>query len=109
MNAWVLADAANGYTWNWRLYAGKGGDSVERDLAHKVILQLVADESLQHKGYVVVTDNFYSSPALFRDLVERGIGACGTACKIRRGIPPAIVSTPLRKGQARIQGGGFGG
>ena len=45
----------------------------------------------------MVTDNFYSSPALFHDLVERGIGACGTASKHRRGIPPAIISAPLRK------------
>ena len=99
MKAWVLADAANGYTWSWKLYTGKEGDSVERNLAHKVVLQLVADERLQHKGYVVVTDNFYSSPALFRDLVEQGFGACGTARKNRRGIPPVIVSAPLIKGE----------
>ena len=99
MKAWVLADAANSYTWNWKLYAGKEGNSVERGLTHKVVLQLVADDRLQHKGYVVVTDNFYSSPALFSDLVARGIGACGTARKNRRGIPPAVISAPLKKGE----------
>ena len=30
----------------------KRGGSVERNLAHKVVLQLLADERLQHKGYV---------------------------------------------------------
>ena len=36
---------------------------------------------------------------LFRDLVERGMGACGTPRKNRRGISPAIVSAPLSKGE----------
>ena len=27
MKAWVLADAANGYVWDWRLYAGKEDDA----------------------------------------------------------------------------------
>ena len=56
------------------------------------------DDRLLQKGYVVVTDNFYSSPALFRDLVQRGFGACGTAHKDRRGIPPAIWITNLQQG-----------
>ena len=93
--AWVLADAMNGYTWSWKW---KEGGSVETGLAHKVVLELVNDDRLLQKGYVVVTDNFYSSPALFRDLVQRGIGACGTARKDRRSIPPAIRTTNLQRG-----------
>ena len=99
MKAWVLADALNGYTWNWKLYTGKEGDHVERGLAQRVVMDLVDDERLQQKGYVVVTDNFYSSPALFRDLVMKGIGACGTARKNRSGIPPAVQSASLKKGE----------
>ena len=98
MKAWVLADAMNGYTWSWKLYTGKEGGSVETGLAHRVVLELVDDDRLLQKGYVVVTDNFYSSPALFRDLVQRGFGACGTARKDRRGIPPAIRTTNLQRG-----------
>ena len=59
-------------------------------LAHRVVLELVDDVRLQQKGYVVVMDNFYSSPALFHQLVQRGFGAVGTARKGRRGIPLAI-------------------
>ena len=85
--SWVLADAVNGYTWNWKLYTGKKERQVVTGLAHRVVLELLDDVRLQQKGYVVITDNFYS---LFRDLLQRGFGACGTARKDRRGIPPAI-------------------
>ena len=74
----MLADAQTGYTWGWKLYTGKEGDRGDKGLAHGVVLELVDAERVQDKGYVVVTDNFYSSPALFCDLQQRGFGACGT-------------------------------
>ena len=52
-------------------------------LAHDVVMELVRDDRLEGKGYIVVTDNYYTSPALFRDLMERGFGAVGTARKDR--------------------------
>ena len=98
MKAWVLAEAENGYTWGWKLYTGKDGGRSETGLAHGVVLDLVDDERLQGKGYVVVTDNFYSSPGLFRDLVARGFGACGTVRRDRKGLPVEVTDTTLRKG-----------
>ena len=53
----------------------------------------------QHKGHIIVTDNFYSSPALFRDLLSRGFGACGTARKDRRGIQPSVRTANLQRGE----------
>ena len=46
-----------------------------------------------------MTDNFHSSPSLFRELLRRGFGACGTARKNRRGIPRAIRDATLRRGE----------
>ena len=97
--AWVLADSSNGYTWAWKLYTGKEGDGVERGLAHQVVLDLLEDARLEGKGYVVFTDNFYSSPALFCDLVGRGFGACGTARRNRHSIPEVVSDTKLKKGE----------
>ena len=74
MKAWVLADADNAYTWGWKLYTGKEEGQVETGLAHRVVMELVKDERLERKGYVVVTDNFYSSPELFRALCDKGFG-----------------------------------
>ena len=101
MKAWVLADAENGYTWGWKLYTGKEEGQVASGLAHRVVMELVSDDRLENKGYVVVTDNFYSSPELFRALMDKGFGALGTARKDRRGIPPVIRNASLRRGEVR--------
>ena len=61
-------------------------------------MELVEDERLQGKGYVIVTDNVYSRPALFRELKQRGFGACGTTQRDRRGIPPTVCDVKLQRG-----------
>ena len=99
MKAWVLADSGNGYTWGSKLYTGKEGDQRDCGLAEQVVLDLVDDVRLQGKGFVVVTDNFYSSPSLFRELTRRGFGACGTARKNREGLPRAVCDATLRRGE----------
>lgn len=98
MKAWVLAEAENGYTWGWKLYTGKEKERSERGLAHGVVLDLVDDARLQGKGYVVVMDNYYSSPALFQDLVTMGFGACGTVRRDRKGLPLVVTNAILQKG-----------
>ena len=45
-------------------------------LSYDVVMQMV--EGLQNRGYIVHTDNFYSSPTLFKELVNNGFGAVGT-------------------------------
>ena len=81
------------------MYTGKEGDRGDKGLVHGVVLELVDDERLQDKGYVVVTDNFYSSPALFRDQQQRGFGACGTTRRDRRGIPLTVRDAKLQRGE----------
>ena len=81
------------------MYTGKENGATEHGLAHRVVMDLVNDQRLQHKGYIVYTENFYSSPALFKALTDRGFGACGTARKDRRGIPRSISDANIRKGQ----------
>ena len=99
LKAWVLADSTNGYTWAWKLYTGKEANQIEHGLAHRVVVGLVNDHRLEQKGYIVFTDNFYSSPALFKDLTEHGFGACGTARKNRKGITKSVANAHLKKGE----------
>ena len=75
---------------------GKGGGSERLDW-QTVVLDLVDNVRLQGKGFVVVTDNFHSSPSLFRELRRRGFGACGTANRNRKGLPPAIRDATLHR------------
>ena len=99
IKAWVLADASNGYTWAWKLYTGKEEGAVDVGLAHRVVLELTNDDHLMHKGYLVFTDSYYSSPALFRDLQQRGFGACGTVRVNRRGMPESFRTITLKRGE----------
>lgn len=99
LKAWVLADSTNGYTWAWKLYTGKESGTREHGLAHKVVMELVDDPRLKRKGYIVTTDNYYSSPALFRDLTQHGFGACGTARRDCNDIPKSITDAILKKGE----------
>ena len=102
MKAWVLADAANGYVWNWKLYAGKEEAAPDSSLglAHRVVLDLLEDDRLKNKGYHVYMDNFYSSPSLFKDLQAEGFESCGTLRSNRKGIPDDLKSAKLRKGES---------
>lgn len=103
MKAWILADAANGYVWNWKLYTGKEDVPASNlGLAHRVVLDLLDDDRLRNKGYRVFTDNFYSSPALFQDLLEEGFEACGTLRSNRKGIPEDVKAARLRKGESHF-------
>ena len=86
---WVLCDSANGYTWNFLVYRGKAGEAVSsKGLSEDVIINMV--EGLENQGYIIYTDNFYSSPTLFTDLVNKGFGAVGTIDHTRRGCPAAL-------------------
>ena len=99
MKAWVLADSLNGYVWGWKLYTGKEGRDSGQGLAHRVVVDLLADPRPEGKGHLIYTDNFYSSPALFKELTKKGFGACGTVRRDRRGIPVVVRETKLRRGE----------
>ena len=69
---WVLCDSANSYTWNFFVYRGKAGEAVSsKGLSYNVVMNMV--EGLENQGYNGYMDNFYSSPTLFSDLVNKGL------------------------------------
>jgi len=50
-------------------------------------------------------DNYFTSPALFDDLFQRKISACGTVCHDRHGMPRDIgpKSLKLKRGDIATQ------
>ena len=91
---WVRADSTNGYVSDFSVYTGKEG-AVEKDLGGKVVKKLV--EPLAGGHYHVFFDNYFSSVKLFQDLLERGVYACGTFRRDRKGVPQAIKDIKLGK------------
>ena len=63
-------------------------------LSYDVVMQMV--EVLQNRGYVVYTDNFYSSPTQIKELVNNGFGAVGTMDPTHRECP-VVLNNQKRK------------
>ena len=64
-------------------------------------------EGHEGRGHHIFTDNFYSSPALFRELRDHGFEACGTARENRKGMPDEFRAK-LKKGEMKtvsLEGG----
>lgn len=64
IKVWAMADASNGYILRQQIYTGKNVEqgTPKVGLGARVVLDLTVD--YQHKNYIVVTDNFYTSPIL---------------------------------------------
>ncbi|XP_008434350.1 piggyBac transposable element-derived protein 4-like [Poecilia reticulata] len=83
---YVLADSSNGYIWDYFIYEGKADPNGGKGLTHDAVQKLLNTKVLG-TGYKLYVDNFYTSPALFTDLLEKRIWACGAIKANRNGFP----------------------
>ena len=87
IKAFVLADARNGYVSRFQIYTGKNSAIAVQGpgLCTRVVLELL--DGLETKGLKVYVDNYYTSPALFLALYDKGVNACGTVRPNRKYFP----------------------
>ena len=78
---------------NSKIYPGKEGDGVQRDLGRKAVMYV----TYLDKGYYVFMDNYYTSVTLFEELEERNTLACGTVRSNRSGLPKQICGLKEKK------------
>uniref|UniRef100_A0A8C7X1T9 PiggyBac transposable element-derived protein domain-containing protein n=1 Tax=Oryzias sinensis TaxID=183150 RepID=A0A8C7X1T9_9TELE len=95
LNFFVLADV-NGYTIDYMLHSGEKQRASGKGLAFDVVAELVNREYLG-RGYIVYCDSFYTSPVLFRHLIQQGFGACGMYKQGRTGVPTTKLNALNRK------------
>lgn len=108
IKVFILADSNTGYVYQLRIYFGKETDLMQdSSLLHTTHVVLTLVEPLQGLGHHVITDRFYSSPELAKELEQRGLVFTGTVQVNCRGMPLAVNSTTdshLQRGKEGIQG-----
>ncbi|XP_066569538.1 piggyBac transposable element-derived protein 4 [Amia ocellicauda] len=94
----ILADSYNGYTTDFTVYTGKGKFPTGLGLSYDAVVGLL-DKPYLGNGYHVYCDNFYTSPHLFRHLLSKGFGACGTYRLGMKDSPNTKVNALTSKSQ----------
>ena len=92
IKVFVNSEAKTGYVLTFQVYTGKLSDteSSSKGVAHRVVMDLV--DPYLGKGHWLFTENYYSSPALFLDLLEHNTYATGTVRPNRKNYPEILKS-----------------
>jgi hypothetical protein len=100
IKSFLICDFKTGFVQDFIIYSGKKTEikssKLVKDLdkSGEVVLTLL--KPYLGKGHMVITDNWYTSPNLYRVLSENHTNGFGTAKKNRKGMP--IIDEKLQKG-----------
>jgi len=85
-----------GYTYDMSMYLGKQRQHATAQITamHGTMLQVI--RRVEGLGHKIFMDNYFTSPALFDDLFQRKINACGTVRHDKRGMPWDIGPKSLK-------------
>ena len=95
---WSLAESKTGYLHRFQVYTGKENNTQEKGLPHRVVSELVSH--LHYTNVRVYMDNYYTGVDLLTSLHARGIYACGTIRRNRKGLP--ALDTKLEKHEFQV-------
>ncbi|VEN43200.1 unnamed protein product [Callosobruchus maculatus] len=87
----------NGYTYNIKVYSGKGDSDVATSHSESVVLKLL-EKICPKEGRVLFADSFYSGIDLAAKLYGMKILYCGTLRANRRGVPKEFKNK-MRRGE----------
>lgn len=96
---------SSGYLVNVDIYTGKKEtlDTAETDcktlgLTDQTVLQLM--QPILDKGHMLFVDSRFTSPLLFKLLINHGTTACGIVKKHRAQFPPQFTSKKMKSGES---------
>lgn len=96
-----LCESESGYIWNSLIYTGKDtifmSEYENHERSTKIVMTLIHD--LKGQGYLVTTDNYYTSPELAELLLNCRTDICGTLRASRGGLPQRIKNEKVKKGE----------
>ena len=92
----VNSESSTGYVLTYYVYTSASG-SGEKGSVHKTVMKLMS--KYLNKNFTLYTDNFCTSPLLFKELLENKTCACGT---VRQIGTKELKSTFLKRLQYRF-------
>ena len=101
IKVWVISESKTGYVLDFQVYTGATDDVLKDGLGYRVVMDLI--EQYQHKAHCLFVDNFYSSPKLFIDLLEKEVYCTGTIRTNRKMFPKELIpNTKMKPGSFRF-------
>ena len=97
LKSYELCESGSGYIWKSMIHIGTAMElvqSVDGLVSSRIVLTLA--QELLGKGYCIFMDNWYSSPALYRELHSNGTDAVGTVRLNRKNMPPTLKAKIAR-------------
>ncbi|UYV63933.1 hypothetical protein LAZ67_2006053 [Cordylochernes scorpioides] len=91
---WMLCESKTGYCLRIKPYKGKLSPII-KSLSYDVPMNLFQESSLLGKGYHLITDNFFTSINLAKDLLDSHTFLTGTIRTNRKGLPKTLTSAKL--------------
>lgn len=93
----------DGFTYNLRVYSGKSlqNDTKNQRLSRLIVRNLV--EPYLDKERTLVTNNYYTSYELCKNLKKRKTHLIGTLRKDHKNIPKAVLKKNLKRGETIAQ------
>jgi len=96
---YALSESDSGYIWNAFIHIGTAmqlREAVDGLKSSRIVLTLAED--LFGKGYCIFLDNWYSSPALYRQLALNKTDAVGTV-RLNRKNMPLDLKKKIKRGE----------
>ena len=99
---WCLCDATSSYTCHFEVYKGAADprDRNAEGLTYSLVVRLMEEADLFHRGHHLGLDNYFTSPKLFFDLYAAHTTATGTVRRNRKGLPASCINAKPANKQA---------
>ncbi|XP_052283877.1 piggyBac transposable element-derived protein 4-like [Dreissena polymorpha] len=85
---WMLCDARTAFLARFEVYLGRQNNQTEHGLGDNVVMRLV--DHIYHSFRWLIFDNFFTVIPLMKELLEKGLYACGTVRVNRKGFPSQL-------------------
>lgn len=93
-----LCESSSGYCADFKVYTGAQPNLSKLPVSEVVVQNLM--EPFVNKGHVLHLDNWYSSPLLYKALLEKDTHVIGTVRANRKEMPKQFMKVKLKKGDA---------